>query len=60
MIQTGLTDGRVTEVVSGNLQESDVIVTGQNGGAAASKPQQQNASPFGQQRTGGGGRGRGN
>ncbi len=52
-VRAGLTNGRVTEVVSGNLQEGETIVVGQNDGNAATT-QQPAASPFGR----GGGRGR--
>ena len=53
-IETGITDGRITEVTGGELQEGEVVVTGQNDAAtsAASKSPQGN-SPFGQQRSGG-------
>ena len=51
--RTGLTNGRVTEIIAGNLQEGETVVTGQNDGAASTRPQQP-ASPFGQQRRGGG------
>ncbi len=56
-VRTGLTDGRATEIVSGNLEEGETIVTGQNEAAGATRGQQQTASPFGgQRRPGGGGR----
>src|SRR5262249_41437008 len=29
-VRTGLTNGRVTEIVSGDLHEGDIVVTGQN------------------------------
>jgi HlyD family secretion protein len=54
-VRSGLTNGRVTEIVAGNLQEGETIVIGQNDGDAA-KSSQQTASPFGQQP---GGRGMG-
>jgi HlyD family secretion protein len=57
-IRTGLTNGRVTEIVAGNLQEGETIVIGKNDGDGAKSPQQ-SASPFGQQPRGrgmGGGR----
>jgi HlyD family secretion protein len=53
-IRTGLTNGRVTEVVSGDLNEGDIIVTGQETNDRA-RPQQP-GSPFGQRPPGGGGR----
>jgi HlyD family secretion protein len=46
-IRTGLTNGRMTEIVAGELQEGDVIVTGQNEPNGASSPQPA-GSPFGQ------------
>jgi HlyD family secretion protein len=57
-IRTGLTNGRVTEIISGDLHEGDTIVVGQND-ANASKTTQTTATPFGQQRPGGGGTQRG-
>ncbi len=58
-IRTGLTNGRVTEIIGGELQEGDVIVTGQND-ANGSSNRSQTGTPFGQQpRPGGGGGGRG-
>ena len=57
-IRAGLTNGRVTEIVTGNLQEGETIVTGKNDGDSAKSPQR-SASPFGQQPSGrgtGGGR----
>ena len=60
-VRTGLTNGRVTEIVAGNLEEGATVVTGQNDGeeASATRPQQ-SGSPFGRTggRMGGGGRGR--
>jgi HlyD family secretion protein len=59
-IQTGITDGRVTQVVSGNLQEGEVVVTGQvDASAPAASRSPQGASPFGGGGRGGGGGGRG-
>ncbi|HVF89907.1 MAG TPA: efflux RND transporter periplasmic adaptor subunit [Blastocatellia bacterium] len=55
-VRTGLTNGRVTEIVGGNLQEGETVVTGQNESGEANKPQQA-GSPFGRQpggRSGGG------
>ncbi len=64
-VRTGLSNGRVTEIVAGNLQEGETVVIGKNdsGNTKASQPA---ASPFGQQpggrgtggRGAGGGRGR--
>jgi HlyD family secretion protein len=52
-IRTGLTNGRVTEIIGGDLHEGDTIVIGQNDTSGSSNRQQ--ATPFGQQRPGGGG-----
>jgi len=61
-VRTGLTNGRVTEIVAGDLQEGDTVIIGQNETGAA-RPQTPTGSPFGQQpRPGGmpgGGRGPG-
>ncbi len=58
-VRTGITNGRVTEIVAGDLQEGDTVIIGQNE-TGATRPQTQTAPPFGQQRTpgmpGGGGR----
>lgn len=57
-VRTGLTNGRVTEVAAGNLEEGSTVVTGQNDGEASSAARpQQTGSPFGQRggRMGGGG-----
>jgi len=56
-IETGITDGRVTEVIGGELQEGDVVVTGQNdtSSPAASKSPQGSSPLGGGQRSGGGG-----
>jgi len=56
-IRAGLTNGRVTEVVAGSIQEGETVVIGKNSGDSAKSPQQA-ASPFGQQ-PGGRGAGRG-
>jgi HlyD family secretion protein len=52
VVRTGITDGRVTEIISGDVQEGDAVVIGQtqSGGGSSPKP----ATPFGQQPTGGG------
>ncbi len=55
-VRTGLTNGRSTEIMGGDVQEGDVIVTGQNEPNGASAPQT-TGSPFGQ-RPGGFGPGR--
>jgi HlyD family secretion protein len=56
-VRTGLTNGRVTEIVAGNLQEGETVVTGKNETDSANRSQQ-TASPFGQQPRGGFGGGR--
>jgi HlyD family secretion protein len=56
-VRTGLTNGRVTEIISGDLKEGDTIITGQNDAGDSARPQQ-NGSPF-NQRPGGGGTRRG-
>ena len=61
LVRTGLTNGRVTEIVAGDLQEGDTVIIGQNE-TGASRPQ--TGAPFGPgQRPpgmpGGGGRGPG-
>jgi hypothetical protein len=59
LVRTGLTNGRVTEIVAGDLQEGDTVIIGQNE-TNASRPQTP-TTPFGQQpgRPGGGGPGGG-
>lgn len=60
-VRTGLTNGRVTEIVAGDLEEGDTVIIGQNETGAA-RTQTQTGTPFGQQRPpgmGGPGRGRG-
>lgn len=56
-VRTGITDGRVTEIVSGDLHEGDVVVTGQTdtGSSSSSNRPQQGSSPFGQRPGVGGG-----
>lgn len=57
-IRTGLTNGRVTEILGGDLHEGDTIVVGQNDtNGSANRPSA--TTPFGPQRPGGGGGGRG-
>jgi HlyD family secretion protein len=55
-IRTGLTNGRVTEIMGADVHEGDIIVTGQNDSSGAARPQQPN-TPFGQRPSGGGQRG---
>jgi len=59
-IKVGLSDGASTEVVEGNLNEGDMVITGQTVSGSASSTTQQNRPPgFGNTpRVGGGGRGR--
>ncbi|MFY9610005.1 MAG: efflux RND transporter periplasmic adaptor subunit [Blastocatellia bacterium] len=52
-VRTGLTNGRVTEILGGDVHEGDIVVTGQNETNGASRPAQQ-ATPFGQRPAGGG------
>jgi HlyD family secretion protein len=52
-VRTGLTNGRVTEIVAGDLQEGDTVIIGQNETGAA-RPQTPTSSPFGQQQRPGG------
>jgi len=53
-IVVGLSDGAATEVVSGNLQEGDVVIIGETI-SGDSRPQTTQTAPgFGGQRTGGG------
>jgi HlyD family secretion protein len=46
-IRTGITNGRVTEIVSGDVQEGDVVVIGQNETSSSTR-QPQSSTPFGQ------------
>jgi HlyD family secretion protein len=55
-VRTGLTNGRVTEVVAGSLNEGETVVIGKNETGSSAAPRQ-TASPFGQ-RPGGFGGGR--
>jgi len=61
-IKVGLTDGASTEVVEGNLQEGELVITGQTitGGAAQSSNQATAPGFGGAQRGGAGGAGRRN
>jgi len=54
-IKVGLTDGAATEVVEGNLQEGEMVITGQTISATANKNQNSatTAPGFAGQRTGG-------
>ncbi len=52
-ITVGLTDGAATEVVSGNLHEGEMVITGENI-TAASRPQNQTPPGFGGAPGGGG------
>ena len=63
-IKVGLSDGVSTEVVEGNLQEGEMVITGQtlSGAAKSTTPTNQSSAPGfgGAPRTGGGGGGRRN
>ena len=48
LVRVGLTNGRVTEIVAGDLQEGDTVIIGQNE-TGASRPQTPGSSPFNQQ-----------
>jgi len=52
-VRTGLTNGRVTEIIGGDLNEGDVVVIGQNDVNGATRPAQP-TTPFGQRPPGGG------
>jgi len=57
-VRTGLTNGRVTEIVTGDVHEGDIVVTGQNDSSGANRPQT-TTTPLGQRPpTGGPGGGR--
>jgi HlyD family secretion protein len=62
VIRTGITDGRLTEIVAGDLKEGDVIVIGQTGGTTSnsnSNRTPQSTSPLSPRPPGAGaGRGR--
>jgi HlyD family secretion protein len=58
IVRTGITDGRYTEIIAGDLKEGDVIVTGQTDASANANRTPQSTTPFQQQPRGGGGRGR--
>ena len=59
IVRTGITDGRFTEIVAGDLKEGDLIVTGQSDASANSNRTPQTTTPFQQQRPPGAGGGRG-
>jgi HlyD family secretion protein len=54
-VRTGLTNGRVTEIISGDIHEGDTVIIGQNDAGGNSNRPQQNTSPFNQRPAGGGG-----
>ncbi|HXG93553.1 MAG TPA: efflux RND transporter periplasmic adaptor subunit [Blastocatellia bacterium] len=56
-VRTGLTNGRVTEIIGGDLKEGDIVIVGQNDTSGSNRPQQP-GTPFGQRPPMGGGRGR--
>lgn len=53
-IYAGITDGRVTEIVSGNVNEGDAVVIGQTAAAStnSNRPQQNTTTPSGQRPAG--------
>jgi len=53
-VRTGLTNGRVTEIMGNDIQEGDTIVIGQNDTGGGNRSQQP-STPFGQRPPGGGG-----
>ena len=53
-VRTGLTNGRVTEIMGNDIQEGDTIVIGQNDAGGGNRSQQP-STPFGQRPPGGGG-----
>ncbi len=57
LVRVGLTNGRVTEIVAGDLQEGDTVIIGLNE-TGATRPQSPTPTPFGQPARPGGGRGR--
>jgi HlyD family secretion protein len=58
-VRTGITNGRVTELMGGDVQPGDTVVVGQNEANGGNRPPQTGA-PFGQRGPGGpGGGGRG-
>ena len=56
-VRAGLTNGRVTEVMGGDVHEGDIVIIGQN--ETGNGNRQPAATPFGQQPRPGGGGGRG-
>lgn len=57
-VRAGLTNGRVTEIMGPDIREGDTVVIGQNDTGSGNR-QTPAATPFGQQRPGGPGGGRG-
>ncbi|HKR60773.1 MAG TPA: efflux RND transporter periplasmic adaptor subunit [Pyrinomonadaceae bacterium] len=55
-IKVGLTDGVSTEVVEGNLQEGETVITGQTLNSSTAQSNQTTAPGFGGAQRGGGGR----
>jgi HlyD family secretion protein len=56
-VRAGLTNGRVTEIVTGDVHEGDIVVTGQNDTSGGNRPQT-TTTPLGQRPPTGGGGGR--
>jgi HlyD family secretion protein len=55
-VKTGLSDGRVSEILEGDLSDGDVVLTGEVVATSSQDRPQQNGNPFGPQRYGGSGR----
>jgi multidrug efflux pump subunit AcrA (membrane-fusion protein) len=53
-IRIGLTDGSFTEVVEGNLQEGETVITGQTISSSTAQSNQTTAPGFGGGQRGGG------
>lgn len=56
-VRTGLTNGRITEIMGQDIREGDTVIIGQNDTGSGNR-QTPAATPFGQQRPGGPGGGR--
>jgi HlyD family secretion protein len=46
-VRTGITNGRMTEIAGGDLNEGDTIIIGQNDANGSNRAQQPGSSPFG-------------
>lgn len=56
-VRTGITNGRMTEIISGDINDGDTIVIGMNEGNGSARTPQQPTTPFGQRPPGGPGGG---